>query len=132
MIPRHSLAFLAALTVCTGPAWAQTQAPGATPTAAQTSVAATPSGQGFTVPPYTCVAPKYPTKESTAQLRGEAYNKAIEAFNKDYKAYADCVKNYVENSKVWVKEIADAGNRAIDEWNKYQAMVKEEIEAEKK
>ena len=134
MIPRHFLATLAALAVLAGPASAQTQAPAATPTAAQgsSSVAATPGGQGFTVPPYTCVAPKYPSKDSVTQLRAEAYNKAVEAFNKEYKAYADCVKNYVENSKQWVKEIADAGNKAIDEWNKYQAMVKDQMEAEKK
>jgi hypothetical protein len=134
MIPRHSLATLAALAVLAGPSLAQTQAPAATPTAAESpsSVAATPGGQGFTVPPYTCVAPKYPSKESTTQLRAEAYNKAVEAFNKEYKTYAECVKSYVENSKQWVKEIADAGNKAIDEYNKYAAMIKEQVEAEKK
>jgi len=134
MIPRHSLAALAALAILTGPALAQTQSPAATPTTAQapSSVAATPGGQGFTVPPYTCVAPKYPSRESVTQLRAEAYNKAVEAFNKEYKNYADCVKSYVENSKQWVKEIADAGNKAIDEYNKYAAAIKDQMEAEKK
>jgi hypothetical protein len=129
MIPRLSLATLTALAVLAGPVLAQT----ATPAAAQApSVATTPGGQGFTVPPYTCVQPKYPSKESTTQLRADAYNRAIETFNKDYKVYAECVKTYVENSKQWVKEIADAGNKAIDEYNKYQAMVKDQMEAEKK
>ena len=39
------------------------------------------------------------------------------------------MKSYVENSKQWVKEIADAGNKAIDEYNKYAAMIKEQVEA---
>jgi len=130
MIPRLSLAMLAALAIVAGPVLGQT----ATPTAAQgtSPVGASPGGQGFTVPPYTCVQPKYPSKESTTQLRADAYNRAIEAFNKDYKTYAECVKTYVESSKQWVKEIADAGNKAIDEYNKYQAMVKDQMEAEKK
>jgi len=130
MIPRLSFATFAALAVLAGPVLGQT----ATPTEAQgkSSVAATPGGQGFTVPPYSCVQPKYPSKEGVTQLRAEAYNKAVEQFNKDYKVYAECVKAYVESSKQWVKEIADAGNKAIDEYNKYQAMVQEQMEAEKK
>src|SRR5262249_49117015 len=130
MIPRLSLVTLAALAVLAGPVFAQT----ATPTAAQgtSSVAGTAGGQGLTVPPHSCVQPKYPSKENVTQLRAEAYNKAVEQFNKDYKTYADCVKSYVENTKQWVKEIADAGNKAIDEYNKYQAMVKEQMEAERK
>ena len=130
MIPRFSLATLTAFAMLAGPVLAQTATPTAAPAAS--SLAATPGGQGFTVPAYTCVQPKYPSKESTTQLRADAYNKAIEAFNKDYKTYAECVKTYVENSKQWVKEIADAGNKAIDEYNKYQAMVKDQMEAEKK
>lgn len=130
MIPRLSFATFAALAVLAGPVLGQT----ATPAEGQgkSSVASTTGGQGFTVPPYTCVQPKYPSKEGVTQLRAEAYNKAVEQFNKDYKVYAECVKTYVENSKQWVKEIADAGNKAIDEYNKYQAMVQEHMEAEKK
>ena len=130
MIPRFSFVTLTALALLAGPVLAQT----ATPTAAPgtSNVAASPGGQGFTVPPYTCAQPKYPSKEGVTQLRAEAYNKAVEQFNKDYKTYADCVKTYVENSKQWVKEVADAGNKAIDEYNKFQAMVKEQMEAEKK
>src|SRR5262249_10898065 len=87
MIPRLSFATFAALAVLAGPVLGQT----ATPTEAQgkSSVAATPGGQGFTVPPYSCVQPKYPSKEGVTQLRAEAYNKAVEQFNKDYKVYAE-------------------------------------------
>jgi hypothetical protein len=130
MIPRRYFATFAALAVLAGPALGQTSTPAEGQ--GKSAVAATPGGQGFTVPPYTCVQPKYPSKEGVTQLRAEAYNKAVEQFNKDYKVYAECVKTYVENSKQWVKEIADAGNKAIDEYNKYQAMVQEQMEAEKK
>jgi hypothetical protein len=49
----------------------------------------------------------------------------------DYKAYGECVKKYVEDTKVWVKEVADAGNKAIDEYNKYNANLKEKLAEEK-
>jgi hypothetical protein len=113
-----AMAVLAAFAVT---ASAQTPAP---------APAATAQSPG--VPPYTCVGPKYPSHESTTQLRGDAYNRAIEAFNRDYKTYAECVKKYVEDTKALVKEIAEAGNKAIDEYNKYAAQIKEQVEAEKK
>ncbi len=121
MTPRSSLAALAALAAFAVPALAQTPAPAA---AASTT-------QAFTVPPHTCVAPKFPSKPETVQLRGDAYNKLIEAFNQNYRAYSECIKKYVDDTKVWVKEVADAGNKAIDEYNKYTADLKEKIEAEK-
>ena len=82
------------------------------------------------VPSHNCVAPKYPS-EAGLQKRGEAYNRAVEAFNRDYKAYGECIKKYVEDTKLWVKAAADAGNKAIDEYNKYAEEIKQKIEAEK-
>jgi hypothetical protein len=117
MTPRFFLAALAALAV---PALAQTPA-----------AAPAPTTQPFTVPPHNCVAPKFPSKPETVQLRGDAYNKVIEAFNASYRTYGECIKKYVEDTKVWVKEVADSGNKAIDEYNKYTADLKEKIEAEK-
>jgi phosphate-selective porin len=104
----------------------------ALPASAQTPAAAgAPATQAFVVPQHNCLGPKYPSKETTMQLRGDAYNRAIEGFNRDYKAYGECVKKYVDDVKIWQKELADAGNKAIDEYNKYTAEIKEKIEAEK-
>ncbi|HEY2969120.1 MAG TPA: hypothetical protein VGK75_12230 [Casimicrobiaceae bacterium] len=82
------------------------------------------------IPSHSCVAPKYPS-EAGLQKRGEAYNRAVDAFNRDYKTYGECIKKYVEDSKVWVKAAADAGNKAIDEYNKYSEELKQKIDAEK-
>jgi hypothetical protein len=127
MTPRSSLtSIIAVLAVLALPAFAQTAgAPAASPGAAAGST------QTFVVPPHNCVAPPYPTKETTMQLRGDAYNRAIEAFNRDAKTYGECMKKYVDDTKVWLKQVADAGNKAVDEFNKYNADIKEKIEGEK-
>jgi hypothetical protein len=119
MTPRFFLAALASFAALAVPALAQ-QTP-----------AAAPATQAFTVPPHNCVAPKFPSRPETTALRGDAYNKVIEAFNANYKAYGECIRKYVDDTKVWVKEVADSGNKAIDEYNKYTADLKEKIEAEK-
>jgi hypothetical protein len=111
---------IAALAVCALPALAQTPPPAAAP------------AQSFTVPPHNCVAPEYPTKEKTERLKGDAYNRAVEAFNRDYKTYGECIKKYVDNTNVWIKQTADSANKAIDEYNKYTADLKATIESEKK
>jgi hypothetical protein len=82
------------------------------------------------IPQHKCVAPAYPS-EAGLQKRGEAYNRAVDAFNRDYKTYGECIKKYVEDNKVWVKAVADAGNNAIDEYNKYSEELKKKIDAEK-
>jgi len=122
MIPRSSFATLVALAAL---------AALAAPALAQAPAAAGSSTQAFAVPPHACVAPKFPSKPETVQLRGDAYNKIVQTFNENYKAYGECIKKYVEDTKVWVKEVADAGNKAIDEYNKYTADLKQQIEAEK-
>jgi len=116
MILRSSMASaIAALAVLALPASAQTP----------------PAAQPLVIPQHACVAPKYPSKENTMQLRADAYNRAIEAFNRDYKTYGECIKKYVDETKVWLKEVADAGNKAVDEYNKYTADIKEKVESEK-
>ena len=82
------------------------------------------------IPSPNCVAPAYPS-EAGLQKRAEAYNRAVDAFNRDYKTYGECIKKYVEDTKVWVKAAADAGNKAIDEYNKYSEDLKKKIDAEK-
>ena len=104
----------------------------ALPAIAQNPPATAAAAQSFTVPPHNCVAPEYPTKEKTERLKGDAYNRAIEAFNRDYKTYGECIKKYVDNTNVWIKLTADTANKAIDEYNKYTADLKATIESEKK
>jgi hypothetical protein len=103
----------------------------ALPILAQTPPSAQTASQAPVVPSHNCVAPAYPTKEDLSRKRGDAYNRAIEAFNRDNKAYGECIRKYVEDTKVWVKAIAEAGNKAIDEYNKYIEAMKKTIEEEK-
>jgi hypothetical protein len=103
----------------------------ALPTLAQTPPPAQPPTQALVIPQHGCVAPKYPSKENLMQLRGDAYNRLVEGFNRDNKAYGECIKKYVDDTKAWMRELVDAGNKAIDEYNKYTADIKEKIEADK-
>jgi hypothetical protein len=98
---------------------------------AQTPTPTPAPSQALVIPPHSCVAPEYPTKEKRERLRGDAYNRAIEAFNRDNKAYGECIRKYVEDTKALVKAAADAGNKAIDEYNKYTADMKKTLEEEK-
>lgn len=125
MTPRLTLiSMAAALAIVALPAVAQTAAQAAAPSSAAAAAS-------FAVPQHSCVAPAYPTKESTMQLRGDAYNRAIEKFNNDAKTYSECMKKYVDDTRQWVKQVADAGNKAIEEYNKFNADVREKIEADK-
>ena len=62
------------------------------------------------VPPMDCGAtPEYPGRlGSDSQKR---------AFDKAYKAYDKCVRQYVEDRKVSMKANEDAAQKAIDEFN---------------
>jgi hypothetical protein len=115
MNPRPFLILIALLALAgTPPALAQTTAATAMPA----------------VPPHNCVAPKYPS-EPGLQKRGEAYNRAVEAFNRDYKTYGECMKKYVDDTNKWIKTASESANKAIDEFNKYAEEIKQKIEAEK-
>jgi len=138
MTPRFSLTSIAAAVAVTAlPAFAQTAAPQAPPPVNAPT-------QAFMVPQHNCVTPQYPTrdgspKESATQLRGndsqtkamESYNRSIEAFNHDAKAYEECIKKYVADTKLWMQQVADAGNKAVDEYNKYTADIRAKVEAGK-
>jgi hypothetical protein len=113
------IAAIAAFAACALPAFAQTPAP------------APAASASFTVPPHNCVAPPYPSRAETTRLRGDQYNKVIETFNENYKAYGECIKKYVADTNVWAKAVTDSGNKAIDEYNKYTSELKEKLEAEK-
>jgi hypothetical protein len=120
MIPRPSL--LPALALLALPALAQTPPPApaapATPTP-QVPVASRP----LAIPPSGCVQPPYPGRLAS--------NSAINAFNRDNKAYGDCIKHYVDDTKAWVVEVVNAGNKAIDDYNKYTEDLKKKIEEAK-
>jgi hypothetical protein len=81
------------------------------------------------IPTHNCVAPEYPTKPSV-KLRVDTFNQKVEAFNRDNKTYSECIKKYVDDTNRLGKAAADAANKAIDEYNKYNEELKQKIEAE--
>lgn len=97
------------------PTSATEQAPAAQAPATTTGTTTRP------VPEPTCVAPEYP---------GElASNNRITAFNRDYKAYGECIKKYVEDNRAWINAVVEANNKAVEDYNKYNAELKKEIDA---
>ena len=75
------------------------------------------------VPAHNCVAPEFPGKLAS--------DTRMKAFNREYKAYGDCIKQYVENTKTLVNVALEAGNKAIDEYNKYAEDLKAKVDASK-
>ena len=51
------------------------------------------------------------------------------AVNRDFKAYGECVKTYVDQNKAIAEAATTSANRAIDEYNTYTAEIKAKIEA---
>jgi hypothetical protein len=102
---------------------AQTPPTAPTPPATQAPGPAAAPSQPLAIPPHKCVQPPYPGRLAS--------NSAINAFNRDNKAYGDCVKKYIDDTKLWVVSIVDAGNKAIDEYNKYTEDLKKKIEEAK-
>jgi len=85
---------------------------------------------GMVHPPYAAPDPRLFQRSATERLyRGPC--RTVEAFNRDYKAYGECVRKYVDETKTWIKNIADASNKAIDEFNKYNEEVKKKVEEDK-
>jgi hypothetical protein len=74
-----------------------------------------------TIPPPNCKQPEYPGSN--------ALNSTITAFNKDYKAYGECIRNYVQENKAWIDAVLETNNRAIEEYNKYNTELKKLIDA---
>jgi len=86
---------------------------------AQTAAAASP----VAIPPNKCVKPEYPGKLASSQK--------FTAFNKDFTAYGECIKKYVDETKVIINAAAAAGNGAVEEFNKFAADVKAQDEGAK-
>lgn len=74
------------------------------------------------VPPNTCVKPEF-----SGRL---ASDPNMTAFNRQFKAYGECVKAYVDHNKAIAEAATAAANRVVDEYNTYTADVKAKIEAE--
>ncbi|HEV7413758.1 MAG TPA: hypothetical protein VGP14_08880 [Casimicrobiaceae bacterium] len=74
------------------------------------------------VAPNTCVKPEF-----SGRL---ASDPNMTTFNRQFKAYGDCVKAYVEQNKAIVEAATASANRLVDEYNSYTAEVKAKIEAD--
>lgn len=90
--------------------------------AAQTPAPATASAAPPLVPPSTCVKPEFSGRLAT--------DTSMTSFNRQFKAYGECVKKYVEQNKAIAEAATAAANRAVDEYNTYTADVKAKIETE--
>lgn len=80
-----------------------------------------PAGAAPIVAPNTCVKPEYPSKPLSEPR--------VTAFNRDFKAYGECVKKYVDQNKAIAEAATTSANRAIDDYNTYTAEIKAKIEA---
>ena len=85
------------------------------------AAAQTPAPAAPIVAPNTCVKPEYPGKPASEPR--------VTAFNRDFKAYGECVKKYVDQNKAIAEAATTSANRAIDEYNTYTAEIKAKIEA---
>lgn len=102
---------------------AQAPAPAAAvPPAPQGSATETPLPA---VPKPNCVAPEYPGKLAV----NNNMNSKISAFNRDYKAYAACVKKYVDDNRALIDAVVAANNRAVEEYNQFNENLKKQVDA---
>jgi hypothetical protein len=75
------------------------------------------------VPAPTCVKPEFPG--------AFADSRRFERFNKEGKTYSDCIKKYVDETKILSDAIIEAGNKAVKEYNAFAAEVEERQAAKK-
>lgn len=82
-----------------------------------------PTASAVVIPPNNCVKPQYPGKLASSQK--------FTAFNKEFNAYGECIKKYVEDTKAILNAAAAAANGAVEEFNKFAADIKAQDEAAK-
>jgi hypothetical protein len=75
------------------------------------------------IPSHKCVKPEYPGKLASSQR--------FNAFNKEYAAYGECMKKYIDETKLILNAAATAVNGAVEEFNKFAADIKAQDEAAK-
>jgi hypothetical protein len=68
------------------------------------------------VPPHNCVKPEMISSLSSQNQ--------IRTFNRNYKAYAECIKKYTGDAKSLSDAALAAGNKAVDEFNAISAEIK--------
>ena len=107
-----------------GPLSAQAPAPPTAPAAPAAPTAATappPSVPMPAVPPHPCTKPQFPGKSAPPAQ--------ITAFNNDVVTYNACIRKYVDDTKALATAAQAAGNSAVDEFNKFAAEIRAEVEA---
>jgi hypothetical protein len=77
------------------------------------------------VPASTCVKPEYPGRLALTS------DSRVKAFNRDYTTYRDCTNKYVDGTKKLANDAINAGNSAVDDFNKFAEDVKAQNEAAK-
>jgi hypothetical protein len=112
-VPMIRTACLAALLASTGICLAQT------PAAPGPNVPVTMPE----VPKATCVKPELP--------RQFADNRRLDRFNKEYHAYGDCVKKYIDDTNALASNTLAQGKTVLDEFNAFNAELKEYQETKK-
>ena len=113
MICRHFLAaWLVAIAVGAPSASAQQPAPATT----------------VAIPKHSCVKPDVSRLGGTADMRGSAEALRMAAFNKEYKAFSECIKKYVEGTNA-ISTAANAAGKAAIEFNAITAEAKAKSEA---
>ena len=118
MNSRSLLIAAAAALVWSSPSWAQTPA---APTAPAGPTAPPPSVAMPAVPSHPCTKPQFPGKSAPPAQ--------ITAFNNDVVAYNACIRKYVDDTKALATAAQAAGNSAVDEFNKFAAEVRAEVDA---
>ncbi len=73
------------------------------------------------VPPHQCTKPEFPGKSAPPPR--------ITAFNNDVLTYNACVRKYVDDTKALAAAAQAAGNGAVDEFNKFAAEIRAEVDA---
>lgn len=73
------------------------------------------------VPQHPCTKPQFPGKSAPPPQ--------ITAFNNDVVTYNACIRKYVEDTKALATAAQAAGNSAVDEFNKFAAEVRAEVDA---
>jgi hypothetical protein len=105
------------------PAPAGTPAPAAAPAAAPAPAAEAASTAAPAYPAPNCVTPNYPGKSGT--------DAQVLAFNRDFKAYGDCIRKYVDDARALSNAAIEAGNKVVLEYNKYTEDTRKQIAADK-
>ena len=116
---KKTIATLALVFVGIGTAIAQTPAAPAAAAGANANAPVTVPA----VPASNCIKPDYPGRLAS--------DSRIRAFNRYYKAYADCVSKYVTDMQGLIKDADASARTLVDEFNALTTMLKAEAEKAK-